>query len=59
MLLVYLFDDMVDDKECSIDAILLTAKIAAYIFGRIQEFFQGFNNLPQREYQLILCINIP
>lgn len=46
MLLVYLFDDMVDGKECSIDAILLTAKIAAYIFGRIQEFFQGFNNLP-------------
>ena len=59
MLLVYLFDNMVDGKECSIHAILLTAKIAAYIFGRIQEFFQGFNNLPQREYQLILCINIP
>lgn len=46
MLLVHLFDDMVDGKECSIDGILLTAKIAAYIFGRIQEFFQGFNNLP-------------
>lgn len=47
MLLVYLFDDMVDGKEYSIDTILLTAKIAVYIFDRLQEIFQGFNNLPQ------------
>lgn len=47
MLLVYLFDDMVDGKEYSIDTILLTAKIAVYIFERLQEIFQGLNNLPQ------------
>lgn len=47
MLLVYLFDDMVDGKEHSIDTILLTAKIAVYIFERLQEISQGFNNLPQ------------
>lgn len=47
MLLVYLFDDMVDGKEYSIDTVLLTTKIAIYIFERLQEINQGFNNLPQ------------
>ena len=60
MLLVYLFDDMVDGKECSIDTILLTAKIAVYIFERLQEISQGFNNLPQDKLFLPrIFLNLP